>query len=446
MSLSFDVEWLDAPGINDAVQAASWGRLSINLTGREGSRTCLTQCLDLNLSQAREAVYGSWFSLARWLVDPYWFVLYEPPRTGSKLSGRELGRQQELRSWVQRHNLLAAREGGALPDLSIAREEDSVSILAHPDPVSPPNSRVRFVCQGTQVIQVRDCELGIQRFVDAVLERLRNVKHPDVDLLARDWEQIRLLDDGDRKLCDWAARLGVDAQDPCEAPDDFLDTLGRAVGGLPEELGIDLLDSGIQPAEFSNCAEWVTAHSSGLHSEIVANASKRSTDGSLPAFEVGYRQAGALRELLGAPAGATCDDKEVARNTGVVYPGNPTAEPLPARSLEALIGICEATGAPVLIDSGGGQTTRRFRWARAVYLAFTRRIGSSPRLLTASRTRVQRESRAFAAELLAPHAAIRERIDGIVPQSQLEALAAEFQVSETVVRYQIENHELAIVE
>ena len=40
--------------------------------------------------------------------------------------GTEKRPDPKLRQWVQRHNLLAAREGGALPDLTFFRDEHDI--------------------------------------------------------------------------------------------------------------------------------------------------------------------------------------------------------------------------------------------------------------------------------------------------------------------------------
>jgi Zn-dependent peptidase ImmA (M78 family) len=55
-------------------------------------------------------------------------------------------------------------------------------------------------------------------------------------------------------------------------------------------------------------------------------------------------------------------------------------------------------------------------------------------------------TRAFAAELLAPSAALRARVrDDVVSPEDVDALALELDVSRLVIRHQLENHRIASV-
>ena len=64
--------------------------------------------------------------------------------------------------------------------------------------------------------------------------------------------------------------------------------------------------------------------------------------------------------------------------------------------------------------------------------------------MTRSGTEHQQRNRAFAAEFLAPAEFIKERIGGHrVGEEDMEELAQEFQVSDLVIRHQIQNHNLA---
>ena len=86
--------------------------------------------------------------------------------------------------------------------------------------------------------------------------------------------------------------------------------------------------------------------------------------------------------------------------------------------------------------------------ARALgdYLA---RASPGPGLLSSLSTDRQAQSRAFAAEFLAPADALRARLAGnsSVEPERTDDLAREFGVSSEVIRRQIENHDMgAIVE
>ena len=67
-------------------------------------------------------------------------------------------------------------------------------------------------------------------------------------------------------------------------------------------------------------------------------------------------------------------------------------------------------------------------------------------LLTRAYTWDQRASRAFAAELLAPEAALRQEVHDGVPHARVEELAKKFHVSPWVIEHQIENHRIGWTE
>jgi hypothetical protein len=84
--------------------------------------------------------------------------------------------------------------------------------------------------------------------------------------------------------------------------------------------------------------------------------------------------------------------------------------------------------------------------ARAAFFCVTGALGSNARLLTSSVTPPQRAARAFAAELLAPAAALAKRVSGRLNDEDVEDLAAEFAVNPQVLLHQVENHGLGYVD
>src|SRR4051794_5908227 len=116
--LEFAVEWHDAPGVKDAVLAKTWARLEIHLLDHQSNSIYLTRCIRTRSNSVQRGVYGSIFPLAEWVVENWWFLLFEPIRVANYHGGRGIDRNVKLRQWAQRHNLMAARERGSLPDLT----------------------------------------------------------------------------------------------------------------------------------------------------------------------------------------------------------------------------------------------------------------------------------------------------------------------------------------
>jgi len=91
-------------------------------------------------------------------------------------------------------------------------------------------------------------------------------------------------------------------------------------------------------------------------------------------------------------------------------------------------------------------TDKEFSAARASFLAWV--SGDSSRLITTARTRQQRASRAFGAELLAPAAFLKKRLgrDQDVSPFTLDKVSNEIGVASTIVRLQAQNNGYKILE
>ena len=116
----------------------------------------------------------------------------------------------------------------------------------------------------------------------------------------------------------------------------------------------------------------------------------------------------------------------------------------PPRAITA-ISAPASTGSPVFgLPPSRRPDSRRFALCRSLgdFIA-----SPQPALVTQSNTERQQRGRAFAAEFLAPAELIRERIDGQrVCADDIDDIAAHFQVSADVIRLQIRNHGLAVID
>ena len=89
--------------------------------------------------------------------------------------------------------------------------------------------------------------------------------------------------------------------------------------------------------------------------------------------------------------------------------------------------------------------TRRFAFCRALY-EVVRNSEPGPAVVSCSNTIAQKQNRAFAAELLAPAEALRDRLfewDG--GDDEISEVANEFGVSDWVIRHQVQNHHIGAV-
>ena len=177
------------------------------------------------------------FPLAEWIVQNWWFLLNEGCRVPEITSGRRLAGDPAQRAWVQRHNLLAAREGGALPDLTIFRDGNAIFLHLGADPDHDDRiRRVRFVEQGTALVEPADVERSLQQFIEACLSPWSTrptIPPHDYGRTGRQSANPARLNPA---LCSWSASLGLDPYDENELTDDLADLMQARVGGLPADL------------------------------------------------------------------------------------------------------------------------------------------------------------------------------------------------------------------
>ena len=218
--IRFRMEWQDAPGVRDTVLARTWCRLVIEAGGR-----LVTEAVHDASDSLRGGIYGSAFPLARWIAENWWFLLNESYRFPARYASRDLGRTLPGRSWVQRHSLLAAREGGALPDLTLHRDEEKVVARWAPDGAASVPPPLRFTGEGEIHLDVADAERGLAEAVQAVMDRLEGFEEPEVRAFRQDWAAISGATEQERRLCEWSARLGIDPIDPEDLTDELAETL-----------------------------------------------------------------------------------------------------------------------------------------------------------------------------------------------------------------------------
>ncbi len=183
--LDFQVEWPNAPGVKVQVLAKTWARLEIHLQAEGTPPRWLTSCIRTRSNSVQRGVYGSVFSLAEWIVENWWFLLHEPLRVPEYQGGRAVAVDDPQRRWAQRHDLLAAREGGALPDLTFYRDGPDVVACWFPDPEQDEQIRPTRFISGAGTVRMAPCDLviALHDFVETVLERLDQASDEDTQRL-----------------------------------------------------------------------------------------------------------------------------------------------------------------------------------------------------------------------------------------------------------------------
>ena len=439
--IRFRMEWQDAPGVRDAVLARTWCRLVIEAGGR-----LVTEAVHGPSQSLRSGVYGSAFPLCQWIVENWWFLLNESYRFPARYASPDLARTPRDRSWVQRHSLLVAQEGNALPDLTLHRDEQKVVVRWMPDGTSSMHPFLRFTGEGETHLEVADAERGLAEAVQAAMDRLDGMEEPEVRDFRKDWAAVAGATERERRLCEWAARLGIDPFDPDELTDDLEEILPELMAGLDAPLRDDFLDAERPQTLRRDMDWWRQAEALAADAGRGRNPQNVSCniDGGT-AHKRGYTCAAALRQHLSPANGhePIGDLDEMLAHLGWAQCPSRTMSLEPESPLEAALTRSDE-GAPVAIIGDAGWAGNRFRLARTVFLHhFTRSGKMHRRLVTEAHTWEQRASRSFAAEFLAPAAGLSKHLSGRASPGEIDKLAEHYGVSSQAIGHQIGNHRLA---
>jgi hypothetical protein len=439
--MRFDVEWLEAPGVRDRVLAATWARLRIDAGGAD-----VTEVIHLRSQTRRSAIYGPVFPLVEWLIENWWNILHEQSPASPLTPGR--GAPPWRREWVQRHNMLAAREGTALPDAAFVRDGDDIVIRWHPDPGEQGSRRVRFVGEGQVRVAADEFRTQAASFVDASLQRLSEVVGDNEDLqrASSAWTAIQTADADEQGLCRALALLGLDPYDPEEATDDLVALVTDLATSLPAALRDDLLE-GSRPSTLRSAASWLHQSRANLASGPAHRRYATLASAWPPsAHQTGYQLARQARaELLHLNEQEVIGDLEELLVARLGWDADPLRQGGPLKSLDGLVGLSRDSERPVVVDPGSrAGAAKRFLLARSAFFSVTGAVDQG-RLLTRAATWPQRAARAFAAELLAPACAIAERVGGLISQDEVAELSEAFGVSPLLIQHQLENHGLGAV-
>ena len=423
------VEWLDAPDVSTPELAATWARYEVWVDGR-----CVTQVE--SDATFRRGVYGSLYPLAEWIAANWWFLTKSVrPSATPRRYWTWLNVQRQ--SWLRNHNVRGAGNGMAWPDVTLVPEGAMTSVnwsADHGSVLGP----VRFMSSGHAYVNAQAMQSGLARVVTTTLERLAELGLHKTRL-AEDWDALGHLDDEETEFCVTAARLGLD---PFDVSDQLATEIIQAAEELPVELADDFFDS-VDPVRLGQAARWahraarVAEKASGrarsdlrrfdavvADVDFVASAAER-------VWETGYHMARSVRRRLDLEVSARFDPSpwialgEVAEDSAGIQ-GVAVAK-------NDRLGL--VLGDPLMSTS-----SRRF--AQATALGHTlARPGQRSFLLSATHRDDGQVARAFAAELLAPAAGIRQFLDRLGRQDDLalESTARHFAVSPILIRHQYDN-------
>ena len=426
MSVRFEFDWVDAGPSPDVLAQHTMAAFSIAAGG-----AVVTGALDRQSKTYSKAVVVPLFSVAEWLVANWWHIWHEIGDIREQPSAFE---SRHNLAFESRHNLAFAGDGFVLPSLRMTRAVGGMRLEWAR--YRPEYARIEFVDEGQHDVAPEELEQEFRNLIDAVLERLHGnpETHAAAESLGRAWAAVNELDAEELEFSRAAALLGVD---PFDVPDDVAGAVvafwERADPAVREDaLAVASEDS------LGRVADWldgalrtvVDAGQGGDWPDVRRALRPRA---AAEPWARGYALAQATRFHLKNEDGRFdfCDTGSLAIPRQDTNP--------PSGRIQGLVGA----ETPACVTAPRSRTGVRFLTARALgdYLD---RAAPGPGLLSSLETARQAQSRAFAAELLAPAAALRGKIAGDRADiEQISDLGSEFDVSDWVIRHQIRNHNLA---
>ena len=417
MSIRVTFDWVEAPPSADALAKSTMAALTIEVSG-----SVVTSVLDRRSRSFREHVVVPLGYVAEWLVSHWWRLFHEVEDASTPRL-----------DFAEAHDLAFVGEGYLLPSLTIAPTPHHMRLRWRRH--QPAHSAIEFTEQGEALVDRHELESALRGLVEVAQDRLAGNGLAG-EFLRSEWSAIQATDEDEREFCRAAALLG---QDPFAVPQrlaaELIDFWRRAEPAIREDALATANGAGFE--SLTPLADWLTealqslADTQGGDWSDFRAALPRFT-GREP-YRRGYDLAQAARELLGQRS-----DRYNFHRTGSQAIPTATTRP-PTIHIQGLV----AADSPACALADRGETSKRFLRARALgdYLG---RTEQGPAILSGLATDRQAQSRAFAAEFLAPAASLRRRLrrERVRPDV-VDDLALEYEVSSYVVRHQIENHNLA---
>jgi hypothetical protein len=423
MTTEFEIsfEWL-ARDHGDAVDRATFAELGIRVDGEVATRV-----EDVAARTVRDSIRVSTYPLACWLAANWWRLRWES--------------ESHVPDWRMSHQVGAAGGGYAWPDLTFSCDGEVMQVSSRPTDVSAIEP-VRYLSRFDVLLPAESFEIGIDRFLDGVMERLDCFRLRGSELAGL-WQTVRE-ERGDTEVSAWRrleARLGFD---PDEAPEDLMKTLQERIA----DLGGGAVDE-VASASGGQAAE----HLSLLEGEVRTKAVAIRVPGS----ERLRTEGGALANTRQPPWRAAAQAARQVRECWSLG-----IEPLPNRQRADIFsmpeGVLEDESLEVVAPMSAGfrgipegdqleiflnkprSTSRRFALARLVADHIYRSAGDRLLPATDARTARQKFQRAFAQEFLCPFTALSDFLGSTEPtDDRIEEAADLFNVSPLLVKTTLVN-------
>ena len=429
--LRFEIEWQQPRGVNGAELSATWATLRI--VAGDGA---ITHVLDTRTNNSREHLNVPVYPLAEWIATNWWFLNHEflnPVKEGDS-------------DFYRRHSLSSGRDGYAYPDLGVISSGERTNIFW-----KKRNSHwtsVKFIDEGSIWLDRIDFQETCTNLIETVIKRLDQVGVGDT-LLHNEWRAIRSSDEEEAAFCAAAAGLGWDPYALDGTERDLVLMVSDRLGDFMDEaipaLEAERLDA--STLAIGTAVEEAKHNRLALKSiqELKSEYSLATLYGRTP-WEQGYNLAKRLRQVLDLSVEPLPDMSRIADALsedvqGIESVMQPVDSLTQAPLIEALV-TQDDEHSPAFAFRSFGENGKRFHFCRALAEVLTTSCYDS--LITRARSERQQRNRAFAAEFLAPSAALANMVSySVVDDNNIEEMAEGFGVSTKVIEHQIVNNRIA---
>jgi len=371
------------------------------------------------------------YFLAEWMAENWWALLHEPKKDEEK----------DDPEYRQRHSLLAAQHGFAVPNLSIMPVGRAIHVFATRHHAQL--AGVTFERSAAADASRPEIEGVLRNFVSGCIGVLVHHGFEDTPL-QQAWRLIENTADDQREFCELAGALGLS---PYNADDDIANSLDLLVDVLGARATRDLCLASTPSIllKTTHAAQEIAAQiDAAPHADVAALSRMSLPDDNLHA--PGWRRGlEAAKKLAREFRLDSCDIRaadvvfdrlgmDPSKRAGSHFLGGDGRGWLP---FNCAIKRNDTTARVAIVPED--ETQRRFAGARAVYFAWISKP-QEQRLATAAVTRDQQASRQFAAEILVPRACLQaQAVRGVLSYGQAHDIAEKRRASPWVVYYQANN-------
>ncbi len=421
---------------DDPLEQQTWAAVRIYATGR-----CVTRWLDRDSQQEIDTVYIPAFPFVRWVVMNWWALLNEPCPEELPPSPHAIWTEREQR-WLQRHCMRSAESGLFLPRLSIWNNGRYLGAnwVADTDNsyLTMPGT---FLYGSIAAIDVQEAEDALRSFVGTVLRWTEDSTDLRAVRLRANWQAIANADREELAFCRAAGRMGLDPYGISSWPTGLVDLLETLSEENPPPIVTDFLSSAAAE-DATPLWNWVDRARQAGHLGPAAKPPPLPLNMDPYAGQAGVTAAHRLRQQLGMDNSPLPSVEGVANEIGLGPIAFEDYNHLPGMPIRAAVGWQAGGTAVVLGRKLPSMASQRFLLARGLFHA-TFLCERGARLITRTHDWDQQASRGFAAELLAPRAAVAAAIPADLDEDEradaITSLAETYQVHPELVRRQLQN-------